>query len=48
MVQINVTVTFEGKSYLTNVIANQNTSEEEIYRVAFEQVQQQWKNNEQR
>ncbi|WP_342431855.1 BA3454 family stress response protein [Neobacillus sp. FSL H8-0543] len=44
MVQINVKVTFEGKSYLTNVIANRNTSEEEIYELAFLQVQKQWKN----
>jgi hypothetical protein len=44
MVQINVKVTFEGKSYLTNVIANPNTSEEEIYHQAYLQVQKQWKN----
>jgi hypothetical protein len=44
MVQVNVKVTFEGKVYLTNVLANRNTSEEEIYRLAFEQVEKQWKN----
>ncbi len=45
LVQVNVMVMFEGKSYLTNVIANHNTPEEEIYQLAFEQVQKQWKNN---
>jgi hypothetical protein len=45
MMQVNVTVTFEGKSYLTNVLASRDTTNEEIYRLAFEQVQKQWKNN---
>lgn len=44
MVQVNVMITFEGKSYLTNVLTHRNTSEEEIYCLAFEQVQKQWKN----
>jgi hypothetical protein len=43
MVQIEVTITFEGKSYLTNVITNPETSHEEILRLAYEQVQKQWK-----
>ncbi len=43
MVQVEVTITFEGKSYLTNVITDRNTSDEEILRLAFEQVQKQWK-----
>ncbi|MDR7240220.1 MULTISPECIES: BA3454 family stress response protein [Neobacillus] len=43
MVQVEVTVTFEGKSYLTNVIANRETSEDEIFQLALEQVQKQWK-----
>lgn len=43
MVQVEVTITFEGKSYLTNVIADRNTSDEEIMRLAYEQVQKQWK-----
>jgi hypothetical protein len=42
MVQINVLVTFEGKNYLTNVITNWNTPEEEIFQLAYEQVQKQW------
>ncbi|MEH7438467.1 BA3454 family stress response protein [Neobacillus drentensis] len=43
MVQIEVTITFEGRSYLTNVITNPETSNEEILRLAYEQVQKQWK-----
>ncbi|MDM5331502.1 BA3454 family stress response protein [Neobacillus sp. CF12] len=45
MLQVNVKVTYEGKDYLTNVIANSNTPEEEIYRLAYEQVQKQWQSN---
>ncbi|MBL4953964.1 BA3454 family stress response protein [Neobacillus sp. OS1-32] len=43
MMQIEVAITFEGRSYLTNVIADRNTSDEEIMRLAFEQVEKQWK-----
>ncbi len=42
MMQINVTVNYKGKNYLTNVLADRDTSHEEILRVAFEQVQKQW------
>ncbi|MDN3018718.1 BA3454 family stress response protein [Neobacillus drentensis] len=43
MVQVEVTITFEGRSYLTNVITTRDTTDEEILRLAFEQVQKQWK-----
>ncbi|WHY75578.1 BA3454 family stress response protein [Neobacillus sp. WH10] len=43
MVQVEVTITFEGKSYLTNVITNRETSDDEILRLAYEQVKKQWK-----
>ncbi|MEH7546590.1 hypothetical protein FB550_11952 [Neobacillus bataviensis] len=43
MVQVEVTITFEGKSYLTNVIAHREMSDDEILRLATEQVQKQWK-----
>jgi len=43
MVQVEVTINFEGKSYLTNVITQRETSNDEILRLAFEQVQKQWK-----
>lgn len=45
MFQVNVKVTYEGKDYLTNVLANPNTSDEEIYRQAYEQVQKQWRDS---
>jgi hypothetical protein len=43
MVQVDVQITFEGKRYLTNVLINGNTSNEEILRLAYEQVEKQWK-----
>lgn len=43
MVQVEVAITFEGRNYLTNVITDINTPDEEILRLAFEQVQKQWK-----
>ena len=42
IVQVNVTVNFRGKNYLTNVITTNKTSKEEILRLASEQVQKQW------
>jgi hypothetical protein len=45
MLQVNVKVTYQGKNYLTNVLASSTTSEEEIYRLAYEQVQKQWQDN---
>lgn len=45
MLQVNVKVLYKGKEYLTNVLANPNTSDEEIYRLAYEQVQKQWRTN---
>ncbi|MCM3768732.1 BA3454 family stress response protein [Neobacillus niacini] len=42
MVQVEVAITFEGLNYLTNVITDRNTSDEEILRLALEQVQKQW------
>ena len=43
MVQVEVTINFEGKRYLTNVITHRETSDDEIFRLALEQVQKQWK-----
>jgi len=42
MIKVDVTVQFGGKSYLTNVITKPNTTEEDILRQAYEQVQKQW------
>jgi hypothetical protein len=40
--EITVTVRFQGKNYLTNVIAHKEVSEEVILRLAEEQVRNQW------
>ncbi|MCM3121864.1 BA3454 family stress response protein [Mesobacillus sp. AQ2] len=42
MREITVTVDFQGKNYLTNVIADRDTSEEEIMEMARKQVKEQW------
>lgn len=42
MRQITVSIDLEGKRYLTNVIADKNTPEEEIIEKARQQVQKQW------
>lgn len=42
MVQVTVNVNYQGKSYLTNVIAKRGAAEEEIMKQALEQVKKQW------
>lgn len=42
MYEYIIYVTFKGKNYQTNVIANQKYSKEEIYQIAKEQVMKQW------
>jgi hypothetical protein len=42
MKEVTVTVDLKGKNYLTNVIAEPDTSEEEILEQAREQVLKQW------
>jgi hypothetical protein len=42
MREITVTIDYRGKSYLTNVIADRDTTEEEILKMAREQVLKQW------
>lgn len=42
MIEITVTVRFQGKNYLTNVIAHKEVTEEEILCMAEEQVRKQW------
>ncbi len=44
MCQYTIYVTLQGRIYQTNVIANKNQSEEEIYQIAKEQVIKQWNN----
>ena len=42
MREVTVTVDLKGKNYLTNVIADYNTTEEEIIEKARQQVLKQW------
>jgi hypothetical protein len=44
MCKYTIKVTFKGKIYQTNVLANKNNSEEEVYQIAKEQVLKQWSN----
>ncbi|MFP5116078.1 BA3454 family stress response protein [Bacillaceae bacterium C204] len=44
MYKYTIYVKFKGKIYQTNVIANKNQSEEEVYLIAKEQVLKQWAN----
>ena len=42
MYKYTIYVTHEGKIFQTNVIADKNQTEEEVYRIAKEQVLKQW------
>lgn len=42
MREVTVTVDFKGKNYLTNVIADRDTLDEEIIEKARQQVLKQW------
>lgn len=42
MCQYTISVIFQGKQYQTNVIADKNATEHEVFQLAFEQVQKQW------
>ena len=42
MIKVNVTVSYQGKDYVTNVLAARDANEEEILRSATKQVKKQW------
>jgi hypothetical protein len=42
MVEVTVKLHYKGKNYLTNVIVNKNTPQEQILRIAHEQIKKQW------
>lgn len=44
MYKYTIHVHHEGKIYQTNVIANKDQTEEEVYQIAREQVLKQWAN----
>lgn len=43
MVKFTVKVDYKGKSYQTNVLADPNANQEEIFQTALHQVKKQWK-----
>lgn len=47
MIQVNVTIDYEGQLYHTNVITKRETEQDEIMQLALNQVKRQWKNTEQ-
>lgn len=44
MYQYTIYVTINGRIYQTNVIANKKQSDDEVYKIATEQVLKQWAN----
>jgi hypothetical protein len=42
MREVTVTVDYNGKNYLTNVLADRDTTEEQIMDIARQQVLKQW------
>jgi hypothetical protein len=42
MYEYTISVMFNGKQYQTNVIADKNSTDQEIYQLALKQVQSQW------
>lgn len=44
MYKYTIYVTLQGKIYQTNVIADKNQTEDEVYLIAKDQVLKQWQN----
>jgi hypothetical protein len=42
MIQVTVTIQFQGKNYVTNVLTNREATEEKIMKQALDQVKKQW------
>ncbi|WP_318502685.1 BA3454 family stress response protein [Bacillus sp. T3] len=42
MIKVTVTINYQGKNYVTNVLTDKETGEETIKQMAFEQVRKQW------
>ncbi|MGJ9457255.1 BA3454 family stress response protein [Oceanobacillus sp. CF4.6] len=43
MIQVNITIDYDGKFYTTNVITSRDTSDEEVRKLAASQIEKQWK-----
>ncbi|WP_264737858.1 BA3454 family stress response protein [Cytobacillus firmus] len=42
MIEVTIKLNYKSKYYLTNVIVNKNTPEEEILLIAKKQISNQW------
>lgn len=42
MVEVILTLEYKGKNYQTNVIVNKGTPQNQIFRIAEEQIKKQW------
>ncbi len=42
MIKVTVTINYQGKNYVTNVITNKEANEDTIRQLALEQVKKQW------
>jgi hypothetical protein len=42
MIKVTVTIKYQGKNYVTNVITDKEANEDTIRELAFEQVKKQW------
>lgn len=44
MVEVTLTIEHKGKNYQTNVIVRKDTPQNQIFRIAEEQIKKQWLN----
>ncbi|MDQ0971351.1 hypothetical protein QFZ31_001229 [Neobacillus niacini] len=44
MIEVTVKLNYKGKNYLTNVIVNKGTPQQQIFQIAHEQIKKQWVN----
>lgn len=42
MIQVNITLNYEGQFYHTNVITSRDTQDDEIFELAMRQIKRQW------
>jgi len=45
MVEVEVTINYEGKNYKTNVLVKRGATREEVQQLALEQIKRQWNLN---
>ncbi|MBP0725702.1 BA3454 family stress response protein [Bacillus sp. RG28] len=45
MVEVEVTINYNGKNYKTNVLVNRGATRDEVYKLALDQIKKQWNLN---